>query len=123
MEVTENWLSMAKEKLSGEEKEVTGQKEKAMAAAVLQVIRDFCEQEPEFAQAVVQGGSFSECMRAVAKNVGSSISDIEAYKRAVEFYFPGAKIHVQMRIDLIGDAAEAIQEPEGPMILNLQDFF
>ena len=46
-------------------------------------------------------------MKAVAKSVGGSISDLEAYQRAVRFYFPGAKVKMQLTIDLIGDAAEA----------------
>lgn len=88
----------------------SGQKEKAMAAAVRRTLTDFCKQDGEFAQAVAQGGSFVDCMKKVAEGVGNSISDLEAYTKAVQFYFPGAKIRVQMSIDLIGDAAKS--EPE-----------
>lgn len=104
-----DYLDKAKEKLGGA---VTGQKERAMATAVRAQLESFCEQDEEFTQAVAQGGSFQACMESVAKGVGSSISDIEAYQRAVAFYFPGAKIRVQMTIDLIGDAAGP--EPEKP---------
>ena len=41
--------------------------------------------------------------------MGSSISDLEAYKKAVQFYFPGAEIKFHMTIDLIGKAAEEVQ--------------
>lgn len=109
-------------------KTAAGRMETAMAKAVSNVLQDFCKQDPEFAQAVAQGGSFKDCMHAVAKGVGNSISDLDAYKKAVRFYFPGADISVQMAIDLIGDAAksrpERVQEtkPTG-IILKLEDFF
>ena len=125
----EKWFPKAEEKLQKELKAVQGQKEKAMANAVHAQIRDFCAQDEEFAQAVVQGGSFADCMKAVAKGVGNYISDLEAYKKAVQFYFPGAEIRMQMAIDLIGQAAEAEQTapvaaPEKkPLTLNLMDFF
>lgn len=112
--------------------QVVGQKEKAMAKAVSTVLQDFCRQDEEFAQAVAQGGSFKDCMIAVAKGVGNSISDLDAYKKAVRFYFPGADISVQMKIDLIGDAGKPetrqavsdkvkTEKPTG-IILNLEDF-
>lgn len=101
----DNWATKACEKIKKEKKTVTGQKENAMAPAVCAMLNDFCLQEPEFAQAVVQGGSIKECMNAVAKGVGSSISDLDAYKKAVQFFFPGAEIRMQMTIDLIGITA------------------
>lgn len=113
-------------------KQAAGQKEKVMAPAVAAVLKDFCEQDVEFAQAVAQGGSFKDCMHAVAKGVGGSISDIDAYKKAVQFYFPGAEIRVQMSIDLIGAAAgnEIATKAAHPhddnggrgIVLNLEDF-
>lgn len=121
-----NWATQAHKKLEAEQKSVSGQKEKVMAAPVLAAIKDFCAQDEEFAQAVVQGGSFADCMKAVAAGVGNAISDIDAYRKAVEFYFPGAKIQVQMTIDLIGDAAKPTQEEKqesGPVILDLMSFF
>lgn len=60
---------------------VSGQKENAMAPSVREALTDFCRQDAEFAQAVAQGGSFKDCMAAVAKGVGGSISDLEAYAR------------------------------------------
>ena len=103
----ENWATQAHEKLQKERKAVSGKKETAMADAVLDAIKEFCRQEPEFAQAVVQSGSFADCMKKVAAGVGSSISDLEAYKKAVQFYFPGAVVNMQLTIDLIGAAADA----------------
>jgi hypothetical protein len=86
----------------------------AMKTDVLRQLEDFIEQDDEFAQAVAQGGSFEDCMEAVAKSVGGSISDLEAYQRAVQFYFPGAKVKMQLTIDLIGDAAEAPEKAREP---------
>lgn len=91
----------------------------AMKAAVLRALKDFVRQDAEFAQAVAQGGSFENCMKAVAKNCGSSISDLDAYKRAVQFYFPGAEIRMTMTIDLIGAAAGKTDEPAKGVILDL----
>ena len=79
-------VEKALEKL--EVKGIKGPKEIAMAGAVAEVLKDFCRQDEEFAQAVAQGGSFQECMTAVAKGVGQYISDIDAYKKPCGFSFP-----------------------------------
>lgn len=127
-------LSAALEKLGDKQvKAVSGNKARVMAGPVAEALRSFCRQDAEFAQAVDQGGSFAECMAAVAKGVGQSISDVDAFKKAVGFYFPGAKIRVQMTIDLVGDAARAesgqeqkpalqVVKPAGPFVLDLDDF-
>lgn len=104
----------ALEKLRKEAVAVSGSKERAMSEAVRATLENFAGQEEEFAQAIVQGGSFSDCMTAVAKGVGGHISDLEAYKKAVQFYFPGAEIRMQMTIDLIGAAAAKEPEPYTP---------
>lgn len=96
-------------------------KAQAMAGAVADKLCDFCQQDAEFAEAIVRGGTFSECMAAVAKGVGSSISDIEAYTKAVRFYFPGSRINVAMNIDHVGNAAEP-QAPRRGVVLDLMDF-
>lgn len=91
-----------------------GQKASAVAPAVADALVDFCRQDEEFAQAVAQGGSFADCVAAVVKGVGSCISDLEAYRRAVQFYFPGADIKMQMTIDLCPQAGT----PEEPTVPN-----
>ena len=125
-----NYASQAVKKLTDEKGKVNGQKEKAMAGAVFTAMKDFCLQDEEFAQAVVQGGSFADCMKKVASGVGSSISDLEAYKKAVQFYFPGAEVKMQLTIDLIGKAAgpkaeepAPVQESAPSLVLNLADYF
>lgn len=123
-----NWATQAVNKLDEERKTVTGRYEVIMAPAVAEQLKSFCQQDAEFAQAVVQGGTFAACMKKVASGVGSSISDLDAYKKAVQFYFPGAEVKMQLTIDLIGQAAgedQPAQAEEGPKVisLNLADFF
>lgn len=124
----------AKKKLDDGRKAVNGQKQKVMAPAVHDALLDFCRQDAEFSQAVAQGGSFADCMDAVAKGVGQSISDLEAFRKAVQFYFPGADISFQMRIDLCAsvsgeplqersEEAEPAAKTQQTKIINLEDFF
>lgn len=65
-----------------------GARARRLAEPVAEALKEFCRQEDEFAQAVVQGGPFADCMKAVSKGAGSVLSDWEAYRRAVRFYFP-----------------------------------
>ena len=131
-----SWGSQAVEKLRGEL--LAGKFDRyanIMKKDVKAALEDFCRQDEEFAQAVVQGKSFVECMKQVASGVGNSISDLDAYKKAVKFYFPGAEIRMELTIDLIGEAGEepagragAKKEaaaPEKPKAikLDLADFF
>jgi len=115
-----SWNIEAVQKLDGEYKNFKGDRyEAAMKKSVRDALKSFCAQNEEFAQAVAQGGSFSDCMKAVAKNCGSSISDIDAYRRAVQFYFDGAQIEFQMKIVL---APAAASEPARGIVLNFEDF-
>ena len=113
-----NYLEQAIGKLEGV-KSVSGKKESVMMEPVREALLSFCRQDAEFAQAVAQGGSFEDCMKAVAQGVGSAISDIDAYKKAVQFYFEGAAIEVQMKIDLCPNRVGA--EPE-TKVISLEDF-
>ena len=125
------FCEQAKSKIEAGMKSRMGRFEEVMKREVGDALLDFCGQEEEFAQAVVQGGSFEDCMKAVAKCVhGNSISDAEAYGAAVRFYFPGAELKVEMRIDLIGRAAEESPEERGEtqsgsdaVIIDLSSFF
>lgn len=122
----DEYTGKAIEKLKSEEKAMKGSTPMAMNKAVREALESFCRQDDEFAEAVVQGGSFAECMDAVAKGVtGSCISDLDAYRLAVQFYFKGADIRFQMTIDLIGqlDKDGAPADIMGPKVLDLADFF
>lgn len=117
-----SWYEQAEARLEKEFKSVTGAKETLMRKPVRDALLEFCRQDEEFAQAIAQGGSFADCMKAVAKGVGSGISDVDAYKRAVSFYFPGAGIRVTMKIDLCDSVRDA-PHPDGPgIVLDLKDF-
>lgn len=121
-----DYQAEALKKIQEERKGVSGQKELAMASSVADVLCDFCRQDGEFAQAVAQGGSFPECMAAVAKGVGGFISDLEAYRKAVQFYFPGADIQFQMKIDLCPQAGTPEELPTpagGGIILDFKSLF
>lgn len=94
---------------------IKGRVQQAIADETADALKDFCNQESEFAQAVQQSGkNFQQCLDYVAKGAGSSLSDFKAYSKAVEFYFPGAKIQFQMKIDLIGDADKPVPEQNTP---------
>lgn len=122
------WYEQAKNKLEAEKK--AGSYDRyagAMKDAVCEALDGFCRQDAEFAQAVAQGGAFADCMKAVAKGCGSSISDLEAFRRAVRFYFPGADVKFHMTVNLCADveaeaAATAQAASAAPKILNLDDF-
>lgn len=124
------WYERAKQKLEAEQKAGKYDRYAAvMKEAVCEALVGFCRQDGEFAQAVVQGGTFEDCMKAVAKNCGNAISDLEAFRRAVQFYFPGADVRFQMSVNLCA-RVEDEEEPEPPMlsqkverkILSLDDF-
>ena len=117
------WYERAVKKLEAEKDSGNyGRHASAMKELVCEKMVLFSQQDAEFAQAVVQGGTFSDCMKEVAKNCGSAISDEEAIRRAVRFYFPGAGVTF---LNLCADVEdEAEQQPARalPKILNLEDF-
>lgn len=121
------YFEQAKAKLEAEAKSGRfDQYGKAMKESVMSALIDFCQQDSEFAQAIAQGGSFSDCMAAVSREVkNNAISDLAAYKAAVQFYFPGAGINMQMSIDLCASVnnAESAPAPDKGLVLDLSAFF
>lgn len=115
-----SWYEQASARLNDEYGKVKGQKENVMKSSVRDALLEFCRQNEEFAQAVAQGGSFPDCMAAVAKGVGGSLSDLEAYRRAASFYFDGAKVQFTMSIQLTSAEPE---ESRSGILLDLSDFF
>lgn len=81
--------------------QVAGVIRKPVADALKQFVRN-----PEFADAVVAKGKngFSECLTEIVKGAGASLSDIETYRRAANFFFPGCGVSFRMEIDLIAAA-------------------
>jgi len=115
-----SWFEKAETRLKEEFPGVKGKYEVVMKSAVRDALLQFSQQDEEFAQAVAEGGSFKDCMAAVAKGVTNSLSDIEAYRRAAQFYFDGAKVQFEMRIQLT--PAQVEDAPKG-IVIDLTDFF
>ncbi len=94
--------SKACEKLSAElaaAKKASDMRAKAVAQCVYDVLTVFCAQEPEFAQAVEQSDkTLGQVCENIMKDVGTSISDLEVYRRAVAEYFPGAVVDCVMTV-------------------------
>lgn len=120
------WYEQAAKKLeAGKNTGSYSRYAEAMKDDVCKALDGFCRQDAEFAQAVVQGGGFSDCMKAVATDCGSAISDLEAFRRAVRFYFHGADVKFHMTLNLCGDVeAEDAEQPSetGYKILDFEDF-
>lgn len=95
-------FNQAKQKL---ENEINGVTLSGATAVIVKptiaALLEFCRQEDEFAQAIIEcDKTIVSCCQGIAKNAGKAISDLEVYKQAVKFYFPGADVEFQMRIDL-----------------------
>lgn len=127
------WYEQAKSKLEAEKSSGSyDQCANGMKDFICKKLCIFCKQDSEFAQAVVQGGTFADCMKAVSKGCVRSgnmavSSDEEAIRRAVRFYFPGAGVKFHMELNLCADveaeAAAAVPAVStGPKILDLEDF-
>ena len=93
-------VTEAKEKLEREHKAAKYDRyAKIMKDGVKKTLVQFCGQSEVFAEKVAHGKSFEECMKAVAKGINTpGLPDEVAYKRAVKFYMPEAKIRVRMEI-------------------------
>ena len=91
-----------REKLTAELKDAKlGRYENVVKSYVLDEICIFAKQNSEFAQAIEQSDkSFADCLKASVAGAKEHISDLDCYKRAVAFYFPGADIKCTMTLDL-----------------------
>jgi hypothetical protein len=111
----------------------------AVKKHVADALISFCKQDAEFAQAIVQNDkTLADCCESIMKGCGSSISDLEVYRKAVQFYFPGADVSMNMTIDLCASVKKpgktakvcnapvpdaALPAPPSTVIsLNLDDF-
>ena len=87
---------------------------KVVAKPVAKALHGFCRQSEEFARAVTETDkTFQECLETITRNIGQALSDIETYQRAVEYYFPGAKVEFKMTIRMSEWETEE-PEPEKP---------
>ena len=84
-------------------KDIKGNYQQAIAEGVAGALKIFCVQSPEFKQAVEQSDkTFKDCIDSIAGAIKGrhSASDFEVYKIATEFYFKGAVVKFEMKIDL-----------------------
>lgn len=116
------YFEQAKTKLEQEEKGLTGldKYQSAVKAPVVKALIEFCRQDEEFSRAVVEDGTknLKDCLVAVTKSCGSVLSDLEAYRRAAQYYFAGAEIEFQMVIHV--NPYELTEQPAAK-IINLMD--
>lgn len=83
-----------------------------MHKAVRDALCEFCRQNAEFARAICQTDKHLDgCLKHVAQGCGNGISDLDAFTRAVQFYFSGATISFKMLID-VGDGVLSDRTPE-----------
>lgn len=111
-------MQKAKARLEAEAKDVKGRYELAVRKEVKEALFCFIEQSEEFARAVFEAsGNFGECLSTVVKDVKGSLSDIEAYRRAVAYYFPGAEVEMKMTVRM----SKYEKEETGEVTLSLFD--
>lgn len=112
-------LDKAVEKIEQELKEFKGdQPGQIIKDAMAETLKEFAHQNEEFAKAIaLSDKTLTDCCAAVTKGITTGISDAEAYRRAVAFYFPGATVKFQMVIDLYPEEAK-----QKSVILDLADF-
>ena len=94
-------IKTAQEKIDKELKEFKGgNKEKIVSTHVAKTLKQFC-QNVDFATSVNEKkGTLSDCCKTIMEKTGSSVSDIEVYRKAASFYFPKTKINFTMEIQL-----------------------
>lgn len=92
-----DYAEAAEEKLRQQAKEC--KKHLCVAQAVLDALINFCHQNAEFAKRVYEAEKdFKGCMDTVLKDHSDCLSDLEAYRRAVSYYFEDADICMEMTL-------------------------
>lgn len=92
-------INQAIEKINPKSIKKSNRYMEVVAEPVTKALHGFCRQSEEFARAIVETDrTFQECLETITKGMGQALSDIDTYQRAVEFYFPGAKIEFKMTI-------------------------
>ena len=100
----------------------SNRKGSAIAGPTASALKKFCDQEPEFSQAIEQSGkTFTECIDEVASKLAGYASDIEVYTKAVQFYFQTATINVEMTINTAGTVEEAAEKLKAITDLNTKE--
>lgn len=98
---TTSIISQAVEKINCKDKpEKNDMFAVAIGEHIKKALATFCEQNEEFARAVLDGGSANECIKSVADKIRTrkSVSDFDVYQLAVKYYFPVAVVDFIMKI-------------------------
>ncbi len=100
-----------------------------IAEPTAKALHGFCRQSEEFARAIAETDkTFKDCLKTITKDIGRAVSDIEVYQKAVEFFFPGAKVELKMIIHMSeyemqdnepSAPAEPVPEPEQKKDIDL----
>ena len=98
----------------GAKEKITDRYGSVIKTYVHSALAGFCKQNESFAQAVINGGTFAECIKYCTEGIGGNtgISDIDIYRRAVQFYFPGARVDFKIQIMTNGVQTIIHEEPE-----------
>lgn len=92
-------MSKATDKIKSGVAEVKDRYGEIVKGAVAGALISFCEQNEEFDRAIEQSDkTMKDCITEVVKGAKGSLSDIEAYRRAVAFWFPGAQVDMTLTI-------------------------
>lgn len=109
-------ISQAIEKIKNETSDFKGEsKEKVIHTYVSNTLIGFCEQDKRFAKVLLKTKrTLSDCCKYCLEGVTTAISDIDTYRRAVQFYFPNSEISMNMTITTgdIPDEEYINKEPE-----------
>lgn len=93
--------SKAIDKIKSELADIKGESKyiSVVKKPVADALVSFCSQSEEFAQAVAESDkTLNDCLKAVVDGVKSSLSDIEAYRRAAAFYFSGCEVDMKLTV-------------------------
>ena len=98
----------------GAKEKITDKYGAVIKTYVHSALAGFCKQDESFAQAVLDGGTFAECVKHCTEGISGNtgISDIDIYRRAVQFYFPGAQVDFHISIITEGAETRIHEEPE-----------
>lgn len=123
---SENIITQAIEKINSCNPKTSGRYASAIAEPVKKALAQFCTQQEEFSRAVLDGGTTEDCINAVVKRITgkTSVSDLDVYQAAAEFFFPGAKIEFRMLLhmseyELLEDKTPEPEQPKRSIDLSL----
>ncbi len=93
----------------------------AVKNETFEMLCDLCNQSDTFENVIAESGkTLNDCLLEITKGIGTSISDIELYRRAVQFYCPNANIYFDMRIEMPNEETKSgTAEPQN--IINIFD--